>query len=208
MSTSTQFVGTATEIERLKLETQVFKAVAKSVSYGIRVSLPGIVHSFDSSKQTITVDLAIKEKIVINGVTQDISIPTLPDVPIGLPRSGGFGLTMPVSAGDECWVVFGDRCINSWFSNGKVQVQERLRVHNLSDGYAILGCWSQPRVYSSYDTDKAVLRTDDKSVYLGIDTTGVVMSGFPVAASYANIDHSLPVKIAGVTYYIKLSTTP
>jgi hypothetical protein len=202
------FVGTPTEIERLRLESQVFKAVAKSVSYGLRVSLPGKVKSFDSNKQTVSVDLAIKERITINNVTQDITIPTLLDVPIGLPRSGGYALTMPVTEGTECWVIFGDRCINTWWANGGVGVQERFRAHSLSDGYALLGVWSQPNVLSNYDNDKAILRTDDKTVFLGIDVDGIVTSGSPVSASYLNISASLPIKINGTTYYIKLSSTP
>jgi hypothetical protein len=220
---TTNFVGTPTEIERLELETLVYKAVAKAVSYGLRVGLPGIIQSFDATKQTVTVDLAITDKIKTglpamkgyNPDTGNFQIPTLLDVPIVLPRAGGKVLTMPITKGDECLVMFADMCINSWYQNGGIQNQERLRRHNFSDGFAILGPWSQPNVITDYSTTEAQLRTEDGTVSVAITDTDIKLTGpvelngpVVVGSSYVNVSNSLPVKINGVVYYIKLSTSP
>lgn len=61
-----------------------------------------------------------------------------------MPRGGGFALTFPVAAGDECLVVFADACIDSWWQSGGVQNQAEKRRHDLSDGIVIPGLWSQP----------------------------------------------------------------
>ncbi|MGO4678219.1 hypothetical protein AB4Z40_35770, partial [Bosea sp. 2YAB26] len=44
-----------------------------------------------------------------------------------------------------------------------VQNQIERRRHDLSDGFAIIGVWSQPRALSDYSTSAAQLRTDDGS---------------------------------------------
>jgi hypothetical protein len=219
------FVGTLSEIERLKLEVALYKSIAKAVSCNIRVALPGIVKSFNAEKQTVAVNLAIQESIVLNQQQQNMQIPALLDVPLVLPRAGGFTLTMPVQAGDECLVIFADMCINQWWQNAATgpdgqgnysgQVQEKLRRHDLSDGFAILGTWSQPNVLQNYDTARPQLRNDAGTVYIAIDDTTITLdgllalSGTPVPSSTLS-DHSIPVKIGNppVQYYIRLSTTP
>ena len=216
------FLGTPSEAQRLADDNLTFRAIAKAVESGLRVAMPGIIGSFDSDKQTVTVDIAVYDRILTglpsipnyNPATGDIKIPTLLDVPIVIPRAGGAALTFPVQAGDECLVIFTDFCINTWYNSGGINnAQERLRRHDLSDGFAILGPWSQPRVLSDYSTTQAQLRTDDGTVFVGIDTTGLTLkgllklSGAPIASGTLP-DHSLLVEIAGVPYYLKLSTTP
>jgi hypothetical protein len=132
----------------------------------MRSAAPGIVVNFDSSKQTVTVQLVIKELIVIDNTKQWRTIPVLVDVPVFMPRSGNFILTMPVTAGDECLVIFGDNCMDAWWQSGGVQNQAEIRRHDLSDGFALLGVWSQPNVVAGYSTDSAVLRSLDNTVYV------------------------------------------
>ena len=81
----------------------------------LRTATPGIVKEVDLSKQTVTVQLAIQGKIVDQtGTEKWVNMPLITDVPIVWPRAGGFALTFPVAPGDECLVVFGERCIDSW----------------------------------------------------------------------------------------------
>lgn len=111
---------------------------------------------------------AIREKINFNGEESWIDIPLLVDVPIVFPRAGGYVLTFPVKKGDECLVVFGDMCIDAWWQSGGVQNQVESRRHDLSDGFAIIGCWSQPRVVSNYSTESVQLRNEAGNAYFEI----------------------------------------
>ena len=61
------------------------------------------------------------------------------------PGGGGWSITFPVSKGDEALVVFASRCIDDWWQSGGVGIQPDLRMHDLSDGFAIIGPRSQPR---------------------------------------------------------------
>jgi hypothetical protein len=139
--------------------TEIENAV-RSLSNRIRVAIPGIVQSFDASEQTVTVRPSIRERINTNGQISWINIPDLPDVPIYMPRAGGYTLTMPVNPGDECLVIFADMCIDAWWQSGDVQNQLEKRRHDLSDGFALIGPWSQPRVIPEYSWDTAQLRND------------------------------------------------
>lgn len=124
------------------LET-VLNALAEAIESEIRVALPGFITKWDSATQTATVQLAIREKVTNEGIEQEMQIPLLEDVPVVMPRAGGYVLAFAPQAGDECLVVFGDCCIDSWWQSGGVQSQADSRRHDLSDGFAILGCWSQ-----------------------------------------------------------------
>jgi len=144
---------------RLESENELLQRRFEKLSYRIRVACPGFVKSFDAVKQTVSVQLAIREKLSFNGKPfEDIDIPILQDVPIFMPRAGNFVLTMPVTIGDECLVIFGDNCIDDWWQSGRVWNQMDNRRHDLSDGFAILGPWSQPNVISDYSTDSTRLR--------------------------------------------------
>jgi len=156
--------------ERSGSQDEFYRRMSENWAANLRVSIPGIVKSFDALTQTVTVQPAIRERIVkaLDGTIQHITLPELLDVPISFPRAGGFVLTMPISEGDECLVVFSDMCIDAWFSNGGIQNQIEKRRHDLSDAFAIMGCWSQPNKLTNYSTTSAQLRTEDGSTYINI----------------------------------------
>ena len=76
--------------------------------------------------------------------------------------------------------------VHSWqrYPQGGVQNQVECRRHDLSDGFAIIGVWSQPRVIPGYSTGSAQLRNDAGSAYVKI--------GWLVADRKAELAHRLP----------------
>ena len=129
----------------------------------LRVACPGIIQSFDPIEQTVTVQLALRENVSNSEYEKKWKqIPQLLDVPIIIPRAGGYCITMPIRKGDECLVIFGDMCIDAWWEHGGIQNQmdKSMRRHDLSDGFAILGPWSQPRVIKNYSTDSCQIRNE------------------------------------------------
>lgn len=153
---------------------------ARQRAINFRVACPGIILSFDPSEQTVSVQLALREQRVDNeGNKTWIEIPQLVDVPVVFPRAGGYVLTMPIQEGDECLVIFGDMCMDAWWQSGGVQNQIDCRRHDLSDGFAILGPWSQPQVIPNYSTSTAQFRTVDGSSYVELagSNINIVASG-------------------------------
>lgn len=177
-----------------------------SVMSALRVSMPGIVQSFDPDTVTAVVQPAIKGyEPDSNGVSQSTTLPLLVDVPVVFPRGGGCTLTFPVKAGDECLVIFADRCIDFWWQNGGVQEPVDDRVHDLSDAVCIVGPQSQAQKISGISTSAAQLRSDDGSTFFELNPSTqkikiVAPGGLDIVTPLA--DFSAKVTIHGVLSWL------
>lgn len=155
--------------ERAGSDDEFYRRLADSIKNDIRVGTPGIIQSFNAVEQVVTVQPVIRERVRgQDGAMTFIPLPILLDVPIMIPRAGGYVLTLPIQQGDECFIIFADSCIDAWWSSGGIQNPIEKRRHDLSDGFAILGTWSQPRVISNYSTTSAQLRTEDGSTHIDL----------------------------------------
>ncbi|NFI47873.1 hypothetical protein FDA77_18805 [Clostridium botulinum] len=154
--------------EILESDIELFKNMGDSWGNNLRVACPGIIQSFDPESQTVTVQLALREHIYNGYDKQWVKLPLLLDVPIIIPRASNYVLTMPIKKDDECLVIFADMCIDAWYSYGGIQNQIEKRRHDLSDGFAILGAWSQPNKIEDYSTDSCELRTLDNKTNISI----------------------------------------
>lgn len=149
---------------------QTTQALAESISSDIRVAMPGIIQSFDEDAVTCVVLPAVKGREADRaGNVTSHNLPLLMDVPVIFPRGGGVTLTFPIKAGDECLVVFADRCIDFWWQNGGVQESVSDRQHHLGDGFAIVGPQSQAQKISGISTRAAQLRTDDGAAFIELE---------------------------------------
>lgn len=168
--------------QRLGLNADQFRKIIYQALCDARFAIPCIVQSFDPVKQTITALPAICDKMNVptNGVPVATDVPVMQpftDLPICIPRAGNVAITLPVQAGDECLVIFSDMCINSWWQNGGANnAQEFKRRHDLSDGIAILGPWSQPNVLQNYNTQAVEMRTEDGTVKLALGPNGIAIT--------------------------------
>ncbi|ECC2476527.1 hypothetical protein FOK40_08500 [Salmonella enterica] len=163
---------------QLGSKEQADTRLAGSVMSALRVSMPGIVQSFDPDTVTAVVQPAIKGyEPDSNGVNQSTVLPLLVDVPVVFPRGGGCTLTFPVKAGDECLVIFADRCIDFWWQNGGVQEPVDDRVHDLSDAFCIVGPQSQAQKISGISTSAVELRSDDGGTKLSLNPSSGVIAG-------------------------------
>lgn len=156
--------------ERLHSEEEQQRVAAFNNAAQLRVAIPGIVESFDASKQTVSVQPAITENIQAGDeATKATKLPILTDIPICFPRANGYCITLPIAKGDECLLVFADMCIDGWWQSGGVQDQMETRRHDLSDAFAIIGVTSQPRKVIGYSSENMQIRTDDSSIVMELD---------------------------------------
>jgi hypothetical protein len=154
--------------ERYDDPVEATRAALDGKQAEIWTALPGIVQSFDPDAMTVTVQPAVKGQFQDErGNAQSVDLPVLADVPVCFPCGGGFTLTYPVKKGDEVLVVFGSRCIDGWWQNGDVGERPDERMHDLSDGFAIIGPRSQLRKLDpSVDSENVQLRTDDGKAHI------------------------------------------
>lgn len=150
-------------------QQQSFDALIASIFSKMRVSLPGVIQSFDPDTVTCVVQPAIKGAVPDDsGVPVSSDMTLLMDVPVIFPRGGGCTLTFPVKPGDECLIVFGDRCTDFWWQSGGVQEPADDRQHDLSDAFAIVGPQSQAKKISGISMSGAQLRTDDGAAFVEV----------------------------------------
>lgn len=154
-------------------QAETFKSEGKVLAQNLRVAMPGIIQSFDAAEVTAVVQPAIRCVETDNdGNRTTRDYPLLTDVPVVFPRGGGCTLTFPVKAGDECLVIFADRCIDFWWQSGSVQEPVDDRMHDLSDAFAIVGPQSQAKKISSISASGAQLRTDDGKAFIEVAAGG------------------------------------
>lgn len=167
--------------ERKPNLTETILAALDGRQAEIWTALPGIVQSFDPAKMTCTVQPTIQARVRAKDSSPSsipvpgavisklpwwwVTLPLLVDVPVVFQGGGGWSATFPIAKGDEAIVVFTSRCFDAWFQSGKVDIQADFRMHDLSDGMAIVGLRSLPRVLNpGVSTTAAVIRKDDNSV--------------------------------------------
>lgn len=172
-------------------------ALTDDIMSNLRVALPGIIQSFDPDAVTCVVQPAVKGYESDDaGKKSSLSLPLLVDVPVIFPRGGGVTLTFPVKSGDECLLVFSDRCIDFWWQNGGVQESVDSRMHDLSDAFAIVGPQSQAQKISGVSTSAAQLRTDDGGAFIELDpgshAVNVTTSGKLTASAQGGTEINSP----------------
>lgn len=159
--------------ERIEdLETTLI-AVLEGERATLWTALPGIVNTYDASKQTCTIKAAPQcLRRNKDGTDTLVNIPLLVDCPVVFPGGGGFTLTFPIAAGDEALVIFASRCIDSWWDTSAIAPQSEFRMHDLSDGFVLVGPRSRPKALSAASTSCVELRSDDHATYVQLDAAG------------------------------------
>jgi phage baseplate assembly protein gpV len=176
------------QLERVNDSQEALRLVLDGHQAQVWTALPAIIESFDAGAVTCVAQPAIKAQVrAPDGSTQWADLPLLLDCPVVFPRGGGCTLTFPVAAGDECLVIFASRCIDAWWTAGGIQVQSELRMHDLSDGFALPGPFSQATKISGVSTNSVQLRSNDASTYIDLNPTSqkvkiVAPGGFEVDA--------------------------
>jgi len=132
--------------ERLDDPEESLRMALESYASQLWTALPASVVSVNLAAQTVSVQPTIQGSVADPaGNVRQVNLPLLVDVPLVWPKAGGFALTFPVAPGDEVLVVFACRCIDSWWQSGGIGAPAEARMHDLSDGFAILAPTSQPK---------------------------------------------------------------
>jgi hypothetical protein len=151
-------------------------------------ALPCIVESVNFAQQTIVAQPTIQ------GVTYDqnnnptyVKLPLLADVPLVFPSAGGFMITFPIAQGDEVLVIFSSRCIDAWWQLGGIQVPLEMRMHDLSDGFAIPGPKSVPNVFPSINNTDLQIRNKAGTTFISITEAGNIVMTAPTVTVNGNL---------------------
>ncbi|MGV0885975.1 Gp138 family membrane-puncturing spike protein [Acinetobacter venetianus] len=153
----------------------VIKDAVTAEVLGLWTSLPCEVVSYDPDAVTVEVKPLIKVPARSpNGGIEMLEIPILQDVPVMFLCAGGFTITHPINAGDECLVSFSSRNIDNWWQSGGVQNPFDTRHHDLSDGFAFFRPQSQDKKISGISTNNLEIRSNDNATKIQITPDGII----------------------------------
>lgn len=170
-------------------QSEQWKAILKQSLFDLRVAIPAQVKDFDEIKQVVTVQILVSELVRLPKGPQWTAISPIYNVPILVPRAGGFAITMPISPGDEGLLIFCDQCIDLWWQEGGqqpppmaplTQPNFERRRHDITDCGFFPGLWNQKNVLENYSTESIQVRSDDGTTYVDVSDTGIKLVGTKV----------------------------
>jgi hypothetical protein len=189
--------------QRLMLDCEPFHASEREIKADMRCHAPGLVlfanltnapasfavtlpngqtYNGTCQPQCAVVQPCLNEVLNIGGQVTYVTLPVLLDCPICMYRAGGFMITLPITAGDECLIHFGDACIDSWWQNGagsaaspSPQNPMDLRRHDLSDGHIEPVIWSQPRKITNWSTNSVRIRNEANTNFIDLSATALTL---------------------------------
>lgn len=181
-------------------QTSGISELVKSILSQVNTSIPAQITSFNPDTQTVECRCAIKR---VNKATgEQVEYPLLVDLPIVYPVAGGYALTLPIQSGDECLVVFAQRCIDGWFDKGEVKQEAENRMHSLSDGFAVIGINNQANSLPNYNTNALELRNKAGTSKITLDNDSIVLTvgGTSLTINSIGISTSSDITINGKSF--------
>lgn len=161
---------------------EALRVAMEGYSSEVWTALPGIISAYNPTKQTasVTPAILINTRDQYGNFTQQ-QIPDALDVPVVFPSGGGFAVSWVPAVGDEVLLVFSCRCIDNWWAasgpagSPTPQTQAELRLHSLSDGFAIPGPKSVPNAATVVQpTNSMRLGLTSGTAYVEVTAAGAV----------------------------------
>jgi len=167
--------------QRYEDPEQALRLALGAFQAALWTALPGIVKAYRTAPApTVDVQLAIGGAFALkDGTTQATAYPLLKYLPVVFPRGGHCTFTFPVAAGDECLVIFASRAIDAWWQNGAASGPQRpveSRMHDIQDGFALIGPFSQVTKLANVSSATAQLRSNDGEAYVELDPSGHIVN--------------------------------
>lgn len=96
--------------------------------------------SYDATANTCSCQINYKRKLDDGRI---FDYPVMSDCPVFFLSGGTSWVSMPISAGDTCIVLFNDRDLDNWWYSGQSLPPASYRTHSLSDGMVLVGVRNQ-----------------------------------------------------------------
>lgn len=99
------------------------------------------VHTATIAKVTAITGSTISCKPVINRLVdgKSVELPEFISVPVLFMQGGGSYTAHPIAIGDYALLIFTERCFDGWYSGNDFLPPVEYRMHDYSDGIAIVG---------------------------------------------------------------------
>ena len=142
--------------------TDVLLRVKDDILNSINKIEIGTIQSFNEDNQTASIKVSLKKVISVdvNGNKTVRDYTTLVDCPCLILGGGESRIEFPITKGDFGILLFNDRDIDNWFTIGDGATPNTGRIHNISDGFCIVGLRCLVNAITDYATDSTRWRYD------------------------------------------------
>ena len=132
--------------------SDVLKLLKRDIFVSMNCVQIGEIQAFDSTDQTASIQISLKQVVdkEADGTKVIKEKPILLKCPVVNLTGGSAYLSMPITKGDTCIVLFNDREIDNWFTSGGIQTPLTERAHDISDGLAIVGIRNLQNAITDY----------------------------------------------------------
>lgn len=156
------------DINAEKSLQQVLSKLTNSIKTSIHCVKIGEIISFDKTDQTASVRvLHIMDSNYNTRLEETVEYPVLGKVPVVIMGGGGTYISHPISAGDQCLLLFCDYMIDSWWVSGTAQPSIVPRKHDISDPIAIVGLNATPKAIQDYSDYLKLQYSQESNIIIG-----------------------------------------
>lgn len=164
---------------------ELIQTAIESMTSELCVALPGRVESYDSDAQTADVKPMIRRLVPTPDEDQIAEeLPVIYSVPVCHPGGNGWGLHIPLAAGDTVLLVFSQWDPSEWRRTGDIASPPDQRSHNMSHAIAIPGYRSTRAPISGASASDVTFMKDGFGIT--IKTDKVEIGGSSDAAALAS----------------------
>ncbi len=152
--------------KRTQLETVIQTAIDSALKE-LHTCLPAVVTKV--SGQTIDCQPTIKRKLA----GELVNLPLLTNVPIRYMKTKTFSISIPIEVDDHVLVVFSERSIDTWLTQGGLQNPFDIRKHSLSDAFAFPMMYPETDLIPDFDASNLVIKTNSGNTKIIVKSEGV-----------------------------------
>ena len=156
------------DINAEKSLQQVLSKLTNSIKTSIHCVKIGEIISFDKTDQTASVRvLHIMDENYNTRLEEQVEYPVLGKVPVVIMGGGGTYISHPISAGDQCLLLFCDYMIDNWWVSGTAQPSIVPRKHDIADPIAIVGLNATPKAIQEYSNYLKLQYSTESNIIIG-----------------------------------------
>lgn len=193
---------------------EVIRTIIDQVMVQMYVCLPAKIVEYDASTQYASVQIQLKKKYENGDV---VAQPVIPNVPVKHPRAAG-GKTyihLPIKKDDDVMLVFSQRSLDNWKTQGGMQDPADRRKFHITDAFALIGGSSIPDAFEVNDPDSIEIQNQSGKIQVKPDGTlnlgdyapsKSAALGEAVQARLSKLENGLTQLVADVSSFVTLYT--
>lgn len=152
----------------VQLEEVIVNAITGKVVQ-LHTAQPGVVLKYDSATQLADVQPALMRKYPDGRL---VKLPPIANCPVWHPSTDTTSIHIPLKPGSSCMIVWAERSIDNWTSNGGVVDPQDTRMHHLSDAMVYPGGQSKGKLTV---TDPDAIEIKNSTTLVQVKSDSVIL---------------------------------